>query len=119
MQLTPCLCRPSSLQRMPVFIFANASKSKESSGDSTESNLSISPEQFNISVEDLSLSARTLNCLKRTGINKIGDVIEYSEEDLLKIRNFGLKSFNELYDRLQELNLVPEKWIKESVQTEN
>ena len=102
------------------FIFANASKSNESNGDSQESNLSISPEQFNISVEDLSLSARTLNCLKRTGINKIGDVIEYSEEDLLKIRNFGLKSFNELYDRLQELNLVPEKWNKEAVnQTED
>ena len=100
------------------FIFANASKSNESHGDSQESNLSISPEQFNISVEDLSLSARTLNCLKRTGINKIGDVIDYTEEDLLKIRNFGLKSFNELYDRLQELDLVPEKWVKESTQTD-
>ena len=99
------------------FIFANASKSSDASGDSKESNLSISPEQFNISVEDLSLSARTLNCLKRTGINKIGDVIEYSEEDLLKIRNFGRKSFNELYDRLQELGLVPDKWDKESMES--
>ena len=99
------------------FIFANASKSSDASGDSEDSNLSISPEQFNISVEDLSLSARTLNCLKRTGINKIGDVIEYSEEDLLKIRNFGRKSFNELYDRLQELGLVPDKWDKESMES--
>ena len=99
------------------FIFANASKSNEDGIDSGESNLSISPEQFNISVEDLSLSARTLNCLKRTGINKIGDVIEYSEEDLLKIRNFGLKSFNELYDKLQQLNLIPDKWAKESTET--
>lgn len=99
------------------FIFANASKSSDTSGDSEDSNSSISPEQFNISVEDLSLSARTLNCLKRTGINKIGDVIEYSEEDLLKIRNFGRKSFNELYDRLQELGLVPDKWDKESMES--
>jgi DNA-directed RNA polymerase subunit alpha len=58
-------------------------------------------------VETLDLSARTLNCLKRAGINRVGEVLEKPKADLLKIRNFGQKSLDELYDRLAENDLLP------------
>ena len=48
-------------------------------------------------VEQLGLSARTLNCLKRAGINRVGEVVALPKSDLLKIRNFGQKSLDELH----------------------
>ena len=67
---------------------------------------SIPPEQYNIPVERLDLSSRTLNCLKRAGINKVGEVLEKNKSELLRIRNFGEKSYNELFDKLREMNLL-------------
>ena len=70
--------------------------------------LGISPDIYNTPVETLDLSARTLNCLKRAGINRVGEVIAMPEGDLLKIRNFGRKSLDELFDVLAERNMLPE-----------
>ena len=67
----------------------------------------IPAEQYNLPIERLDLSARTLNCLKRSRINKIGEVLERSQEELLKIKNFGEKSLTELYDRLRGAGLLP------------
>jgi len=53
-------------------------------------------------VEELELSARSLNCLKRDKIETIGDLLERSEEELLKIKNFGVKSLDEVKDKLRE-----------------
>jgi DNA-directed RNA polymerase subunit alpha len=69
--------------------------------------LTVTPEQFNTPVERLDLSSRTLNCLKRAGIDKVGQVLGMKKTELLQIRNFGEKSMNELYDRLRELDLLP------------
>lgn len=54
-------------------------------------------------IEDLDLSVRAYNCLKRSGITKIGQLLEMSEEDLLAVRNFGQKSLDELNVRLETL----------------
>lgn len=54
-------------------------------------------------IEDLDLSVRAYNCLKRSGITKIGQLLEMSEEDLLAVRNFGQKSLDELKQRLEAL----------------
>lgn len=70
--------------------------------------LGISPDIYNTPVETLDLSARTLNCLKRAGINRVGEVIAMPEGDLLKIRNFGRKSLDELFDVLAERNMLPQ-----------
>ena len=70
--------------------------------------LGISPDIYNTPVERLDLSARTLNCLKRAGINRVGEVIAMPEGDLLKIRNFGRKSLDELFDVLAERNMLPQ-----------
>ena len=66
-------------------------------------------EQYNTPIEKLDLSSRTLNCLKRSNINKVGQVLEIEESDLLKIRNFGTKSLDELNAKLLEFGFVQEK----------
>ena len=56
-------------------------------------------------IEELDLSVRSYNCLKRQGVNTIGQLTECSEQDLLNIRNFGAKSIEEVKDKLQQMGL--------------
>ena len=56
-------------------------------------------------VEDLDLSVRSYNCLKRAGIHSVRQLVEFSENDLLNIRNFGAKSIEEVKDKLQSMEL--------------
>jgi len=56
-------------------------------------------------IEDLDLSVRSYNCLRRQGVNTIGQLTECSENDLLNIRNFGAKSIEEVKDKLQQVGL--------------
>jgi len=56
-------------------------------------------------IEELDLSVRSYNCLKRQGVNTIGQLSECSENDLLNIRNFGAKSIEEVKDKLQQMGL--------------
>ncbi len=70
--------------------------------------LGMSPERYNTSIEELNLSVRAYNCLKRSGLMTVGQVLEKSDEELLALRNFGDKSFYELMDRLRELGFVAE-----------
>jgi len=79
------------------------------------SNSDIPAEIYNVTVEKLELSSRTLNCLKRAGINKVGEVLERTAAELLKIRNFGEKSLDELRARLEEIDLpVPDSFLGRS-----
>ena len=57
-------------------------------------------------VEDLELSVRSANCLKNAGINTIGELVQRTEADMLKTKNFGRKSLSELKDILSEYGLV-------------
>ena len=70
--------------------------------------LGLTPERYNTSIEDLNLSVRAYNCLKRSGLMTVGQVLERSDEELLGLRNFGEKSFYELMDRLREMGFVAE-----------
>ena len=56
-------------------------------------------------IEDLDLGIRSYNCLKRAGINTIGELAEKTEEDVMKFRNLGKKSLKEIKDKLIEVNL--------------
>jgi DNA-directed RNA polymerase subunit alpha len=58
-----------------------------------------------LTVEDLNLSVRSYNCLKREGINTVGDLVQKSEAELMDIRNFGQKSIDEVKAKLDELGL--------------
>lgn len=79
--------------------------------------LSIPAEQYNMPVEKLELSARTLNCLKRAHINKVGEALEKTKEELLEIRNFGEKSLDELYSRLRDRGLLPQEEAEAQAKT--
>ncbi len=60
---------------------------------------------MNKPIEDLDLTVRSYNCLKREGVTTVGELTEQSEEDLLEIRNFGQKSIDEVKAKLTELDL--------------
>src|SRR4029079_14686547 len=69
--------------------------------------INIPAHLFEMSVEDLGLSMRTYNCLKRSGITKVGQVLTKDRKELLGLRNFGEKSYDELYDALSTRDLIP------------
>lgn len=60
---------------------------------------------LNMSIEDLDLSVRPLNCLKRAGITTVEDLIKRSEDDMLKVRNLGRKSLDEVIMKLKNIGL--------------
>jgi DNA-directed RNA polymerase subunit alpha len=67
----------------------------------------LTPDRYNTPIEDLNLSVRAYNCLKRSGLMTVGQVLEKSEDELLALRNFGRKSYDELRTRLTELEFLP------------
>lgn len=56
-------------------------------------------------IDDMDLSVRSYNCLKRAGIHTVRQLVEFSENDLLNIRNFGVKSIEEVKDKLEDMGL--------------
>lgn len=67
--------------------------------------MSIPDEKYNMPVEQLDLSVRTMNCLRRSNITTVGELIGKGTKELLKLRNFGQKSFQEIEDRLASIGL--------------
>lgn len=70
-----------------------------------------------IPIEELQLSVRAYNCLKRAQINSVSDLLDYTQEDLLEIKNFGAKSAEEVIEALQQrlgITLPQEKSSKTS-----
>ncbi len=66
----------------------------------------LSPDRYNTPIEDLSLSVRAYNCLKRSGLMTVGQVLEKSEDELLALRNFGRKSYDELRSKLIQMEFL-------------
>ncbi len=60
-------------------------------------------------IEELDLSVRPYNCLKRAGINTVGDLIQRTEEEIVSVKNFGRKSLDEVRDKLTALGLSLKK----------
>jgi DNA-directed RNA polymerase subunit alpha len=67
--------------------------------------LSIPDEKYNMPVEQLDLSVRTMNCLRRSNITTVGELIGKGAKELMKLRNFGQKSYQEIEDRLGAIGL--------------
>jgi DNA-directed RNA polymerase subunit alpha len=67
----------------------------------------IPPEKYEMPLEQLQLSARTFNSLRRSGITKVGELLEKNDDDLLALRSFGQKSLEEVRERLETLDLKP------------
>jgi len=77
----------------------------EGGGESAVARSNISPEVFGRALGALDMSARTYNALARAGYNRIGEIIGIPRDKLLSIRNFGQKSFDELVQKMDELNV--------------
>lgn len=58
-----------------------------------------------MTIEELELSVRSFNCLKRAGLNTVEDLVNKSQEDMMKVRNLGKKSFDEVIAKLQSLGV--------------
>ena len=71
------------------------------------SSMPIPQKIYETPIEELDLSVRAYNCLKRSNITKVGQVLSMNEEDLLGVRNFGEKSLQELRDKLLVRNFLP------------
>ncbi len=65
----------------------------------------IPEDKYNMPVEELNLSVRAMNCLRRAGITTVGELISRGEKELLALRNFGQKSIQELEERLTAMGL--------------
>ena len=106
---TEAICRAANIinQYMGAFL-ALASTGEEEEGEAPsifapegqESNAELDKQ-----IEDLDLSVRSYNCLKRAGIHSVRQLVEFSENDLLNIRNFGAKSIEEVKDKLISMDL--------------
>ncbi len=95
------------------FMFNQLSRPPDSPLDT--SNLPVASEVYLMPIERLDLSSRTLNCLKRAKLDRVGQVLDLSSEDLLAIRNFGQKSLEELQGKLDELGVMPPRMAGDSV----
>ncbi|MBE6463822.1 MAG: DNA-directed RNA polymerase subunit alpha [Eggerthellaceae bacterium] len=103
------VCRAANIVNQYMGAFLSLSASSED--DETEIPSIFAPEgqEFNAEldkqIEDLDLSVRSYNCLKRAGIHSVRQLVEFSENDLLNIRNFGAKSIEEVKDKLISMDL--------------
>jgi DNA-directed RNA polymerase subunit alpha len=87
-------------------IFINFEESAEEAMDFTSTEDERILEQLNRSVDELELSVRSYNCLKNANIKTIYDLVTKSEAEMLKTKNFGRKSLNEIKDILAEMGLA-------------
>ena len=58
-----------------------------------------------MNIEDLDLSVRSYNCLKRAGINTVEELVQRDEDEMMKVRNLGRKSLEEVQQKLSALGL--------------
>jgi DNA-directed RNA polymerase subunit alpha len=86
-------------------IFINFEEELEAQKDALGDKPEIRNENLNRSVEELELSVRSYNCLKNANIQTIGELVQKSEAEMLKTKNFGRKSLNEIKEILSTMGL--------------
>ena len=84
--------------------FADGGPGGLSIGEGAGLGLPSSP-NLTLPIEDMDLSVRSYNCLKREGVSTVGELVTKTEQDLLDIRNFGQKSIEEVKQKLEEMGL--------------
>ncbi len=104
-------------QLTPFFEYVKISQMK---AEERAIRMAIPDEKYNMPVEQLDLSVRTMNCLRRSNITTVGELIAKGPKELLKLRNFGQKSYQEIEDRLSSigLSLTPKTEEKEEEKKE-
>jgi DNA-directed RNA polymerase subunit alpha len=87
-------------------IFINFEELPEAAEQPEERSMDRISDQLNRSVEELELSVRSYNCLKNAGIQSIGELVQKSESEMLRTKNFGRKSLNEIKEILHGMGLA-------------
>ena len=109
-RITPqdALLQASSILRHHLDVFVNYDENavnfEEAPAESSEENAALK-KLLNMSVNEIELSVRAANCLNNANITTVGQLAMKSEAEMLKYRNFGKKSLNEIKDKLVELGL--------------
>ncbi|MEG0071898.1 MAG: DNA-directed RNA polymerase subunit alpha [Raoultibacter sp.] len=107
---TESVCRAANIINQYMGAFLSLSEPEEAEEEAEAPSI-FAPEgqesnaELDKQIEDLDLSVRSYNCLKRAGIHAVRALVEYSENDLLNIRNFGAKSIEEVKDKLISMDL--------------
>jgi DNA-directed RNA polymerase subunit alpha len=86
-------------------IFINFEEEMEAATSEEQRKPEIRNENLNRSVEELELSVRSYNCLKNANIQTIGELVQKTEAEMLKTKNFGRKSLNEIKEILASMGL--------------
>lgn len=86
-------------------LFVNLSEETIVDEIMTEKENKTKDKVLEMTIEELDLSVRSFNCLKRAGINTVSDLAEKTEEEMMKVRNLGKKSFEEVKTRLASLGV--------------
>ena len=86
-------------------LFANLSEEMKGTQILVEREESIKEKVLEMTIEELDMSVRSFNCLKRAGINTVEDLICKTEDDMIKVRNLGKKSLEEVIQKLHSLGL--------------
>lgn len=92
-----------------LILFVNLSDKASSAEVMVEKDDKGKEKILEMTIEDLDLSVRSFNCLKRAGINTVEDLINKSEEDMMKVRNLGRKSLEEVIQKLNSLGFSLQK----------
>ena len=104
------ISKAASILIMHLKLFQNMAglteEEEEEEGTFLETPENDTAKVLELTIEDLDLSVRSYNCLKRANINTVADLTEKTEEDMMKVRNLGRKSLEEVKKKLQELNLA-------------
>jgi DNA-directed RNA polymerase subunit alpha len=95
-------------------IFINFEEEMEPEAQMEEGRVQLKNENLNRSVEELELSVRSYNCLKNANIQSIGELVQKTEAEMLKTKNFGRKSLNEIKEILAQMGLSLGMKIDES-----
>jgi DNA-directed RNA polymerase subunit alpha len=96
----------AKILKQQLDVFVNFEEVDEEIKPETEEEKGNINEVLLRSVEDLELSVRSANCLKNAGINSIGELVQKTEAEMLKTKNFGRKSLSEIKDILTEYGLT-------------
>ena len=86
-------------------LFINLSESAKTEEVMAEKENTEKEKALEMNIDELELSVRSFNCLKRAGINTVAELCNYTAEDMMKVRNLGRKSLEEVLDKLKSLGL--------------
>ena len=109
-RLTPddALTQSSAILAHHLDVFVGYDKNAvefEEAADKQDDEKAKQKKLLNMSVNEIELSVRAANCLNNANITTVGQLALKTEQEMLKYRNFGKKSLNEIKDKLQSLNL--------------